>query len=129
MVLTACIKSQKKNIHALGKLIDKHMAAGIGWKKYPINSHSGNAVGSVGRQTLWGLIANRSLIRISLDSAEPLTSSRQSTCTLPLSRTRFNSISSPRNAAKCNCTSERVSFCKKREKSGKVFLVSYAFNS
>lgn len=45
-----------------------------------------------------------------------LTSSLQSTCTFPLSRTFLSSISSPRRAAKCNWMSDSVSFCKTKEK-------------
>lgn len=41
----------------------------------------------------------------------PITSSLQSTCTLPLSRTFLSNISSPRSAAKCSWMSDKVSFC------------------
>lgn len=41
-----------------------------------------------------------------------LTSSLQSTCTLPVSSTRRISTTSPRSAARCSITSEGVSFCK-----------------
>jgi hypothetical protein len=57
-------------------------------------------------------LASSPVWRDTLDTASR-TLSLLSTCTLPLSRTRRMCRTSPCSAAKCSCTSDGVSFCKR----------------